>query len=529
MKLKSRYYIILTTVLAAIGALSIIVYFIFRSIIFFGSGYGLWDRLFAIILIMADLFFFVHSLGYSLDVIRANRLYVIKFEGEHYFLTTIEPAVAVFITAFNEDMATLEGTISICTLMSYKNKKIYLLDDSSDPSLRSNARMLAETYGVEYRHRKERKGYKAGAINEVLKEIDAEYLLVLDADQRPTHNFLNEIVPILETDPKLAFVQTPQFYVNRNINRVAHAAYSQQVIFYTNICEGKSVANAVFACGTNVVLRVSALRDVGGFDEETVTEDLATSFNLHRKGYGSYFYSQVFVEGEGPMNIPGYYKQQMRWAYGTISVLKKVVSALIADPKSMTRSQWAEYLLSCTWYFVGWAYFFLMICPIVFLLFNIRPFLITDPVAYFLCYLPYLIFSFLQFFVTTYMRGYSAKEIFLGSTMTFLTFPIFMKAAVYALVGKKIPFVVTPKVGEGRTPLKYFLPQIAMMMVIAVSAVMGLIKIFHQFTVPLLMNVLWCLYYLVLIQKVRYFLENGSEVSIYYKDIFKVDRREERS
>ena len=499
MRLKSRDYTVITTVFSAIGALSIIIYFIFRSIIFFNSGYNFWDWTFAVMLLLGDLFFFIHGIGYSLDVIRANRSYINKFEKEHYFLTVTEPHVAIFITAFNEDGATLESTISTCTLISYRNKKIYLLDDSSDPSLRSTAQKLAETYGVEYRHREDRKGYKAGAINEVLKEIEAEYLLVLDTDQRPSHNFLNEIVPIMEADPKLAFVQTPQFYVNHKINRVAKAAYSQQVIFYTNICEGKSVANAVFACGTNVVLRVRALKDVGGFDEETVTEDLATSFNLHKRGYSSYYYSHVFVEGEGPMNIPGYYKQQMRWAYGTITVLKKVVWGLLKDPKSMTSSQWAEYLLSCTWYFVGWAYFFLMICPVVFLLFNVRPFLITDQVAYFLCYLSYLIFSFLQFFVTTYARGYSASEIFLGSTTTFLTFPVFMKAALYALAGRKIPFVVTPKVGEGRTSLRYFLPQIAMMTLIVVSASVGLIKIFHQFTMPLLMNILWCIYYLVLL------------------------------
>ncbi len=108
--------------------------------------------------------------------------------------------MAVFITAFNEDGGTLEGTISICTLMGYRNKKIYLLDDSSNPELIITAREIADRYGIEYRHRKDRRGYKAGAINEVLKEIDAKYLLVLDADQRPSHNFLNEIVPILEAD-----------------------------------------------------------------------------------------------------------------------------------------------------------------------------------------------------------------------------------------------------------------------------------------------------------------------------------------
>ena len=526
MRLRSRDHIVLATVFAVIGALSIIIYFIFRSIVFLGPGYNFWDRIFAVMLLLGDLFFFVNSIGYSIDVIRANYYYTNKFENEHYFLTVTEPEVAVFITSFNEDGRTLEGTISICTLMGYRNKKIYLLDDSSNPELMITAREIADRYGIEYRHRKDRRGYKAGAINEVLKEIDAEYLLVLDADQRPSHNFLNEIVPVLEAEIELSFVQTPQFYVNRKINRVAEAAYAQQAVFYTYICEGKSVANAVFACGTNMVMRVSALRDVGGFDEGTVTEDLATSFNLHRKGYSSYYYSHVFVEGEGPMNIPGYYKQQMRWAYGSITVLKKVLWNLITDPGSLTLAQWAEYLLSCTWYFVGLAYFFLMLCPVAFLLFDIHPFHVTDNVAYIFCYLPYLIFSFFQFFVTMYMRGYNAREILLGITTTFLTFPIFMKATFYALIGRKIPFVVTPKVSDGQTPLKYFLPQIAMMILIAISATAGIIKISHQFTMPLLMNILWCIYYLVLIQRFRYFLKNSDEVSAYYKDLFETNSQE---
>jgi len=528
MRIKSQDQVILTTVLAAIGALSIVIYFVFRTSAFLNSVYGLWDRIFAIFLLLGDLFFFVHSLGYSINVIRSNRFYTNRFEKEHYFLTTNEPEVAIFITAFNEDGKTLESTISICTMMSYRNKRVYLLDDSSDPTLSRLAQEIAERYGIEYRHREDRNGYKAGAINSALKQLDAKYLLVLDADQRTSYNFLNEIIPILEADPTLAFVQTPQFYVNYKINRMAEAAYSQQIIFYTNICEGKSIANAAFACGTNVVLRVSALSEVGGFDEDTVTEDLATSFNLHRKGYTSQYYNHVFVEGEGPMSIMGYYKQQMRWAYGTTTVLKKVIWNLITDPGSMTPAQWIEYLLSCTWYFVGYAYLFLMLCPVAFLLFDIHPFIVTDQFAYVLLYLPFLIFSFLQFFVTTYLRGYSARIVLLGTLTTFLTFPVFIEAASYALLGKKIPFVVTPKTGVGRTPFVYFLPQMAMMVLIAISTVVGLMKIFHQFTIPLLMNIVWCLFYLVLLQRFRYFLENDSELSIYYKDVFKANRQEER-
>jgi cellulose synthase (UDP-forming) len=247
---------------------------------------------------------------------------------------------------------------------------------------------------------------------------------------------------------------------------------------------------------------------------------MATSFNLHRQGYKSYYYHHVLVEGEGPMNMPGYYKQQMRWAYGTITILKKVIVSLITDPMSLTLGQWEEYILATTWYFVGWAYFLLMICPIAFLLFNIHPFLVTDMSAYVLSYIPYFIFSFLQFFLPMYMRGYSAREISLGSIMTFITFPVFMKAAVYALLGRKIPFVVTPKMSEGRTELKYFFPHIAMMILLSLAIFVGFIEIIHQSTVALFLNILWCSFFLILIQTFRYFRENSDEVSMYYNDIF---------
>ncbi len=224
----------------------------------------------------------------------------------------------------------------------------------------------------------------------MLNGIDAKYLLILDADQRPGYNFLREVVPTLEEKPKLAFVQTPQYYVNRDSSKVSNAASAQQSTFYANVSEGKSVSNAMFACGTNIVLRVSALNDIGGFDEESVTEDFATSFKLHERGYSSYYYNNVFVEGDGPASIPGYYMQQMRWAYGTIGIFKKLLKELFRHPRRLTPVQWWEYFLSGTWYFVGWAFFFMMICPVAYLLFEIRP-LLAEPYIYVVAYLPYLL------------------------------------------------------------------------------------------------------------------------------------------
>lgn len=521
---KHRGYIILIST-AIIALLCICIYLTFRFFVFFAEEYSLLDRIFAICLLVGELFFFIHGIGYSIDAIKASRRYREEFDSQHYFLNVKEPKVAVFITAYNEDADTLENTISACTLMDYKNKQIYLLDDSTKPELMRTSKALTEKYGIEYVHRENRRGFKAGAINDMLNGIDAKYLLILDADQRPSYNFLHEVVPILEEKPELAFVQTPQYYVNRDSSKVSNAASAQQSAFYANVSEGKSVSNAMFACGTNIVLRVSALNDIGGFDEESVTEDFATSFMLHERGYSSYYYNNVFVEGDGPASIPGYYMQQMRWAYGTIGIFKKLLKELFRHPRRLTPVQWWEYILSGTWYFVGWAFFFMMICPVAYLLFEIRP-LLAEPYIYVVAYLPYLLFSSLQFFVSMSMRGFSAKDQWFGQILTYLTFPIYMLAATYALINKKIPFVVTPKGGSGKSPLTCFWPQIAMMSIIFFSVAVGIWKFVQQFDLALIINILWSFYYLLLLSMFLYFRRDAEEPSLYYVDMFEEFVRE---
>lgn len=517
MNLKRREYAILTSIVI-LTLLSLCIYLTFRFFVFFAEGYNLLDRIFALFLLAGELFFFAHGIGYSLDVIKASRRYKEEFDSQHYFLKVKEPKVAVFIAAFNEDAETLENTISACTLMNYRNKKIYLLDDSTKPELMRSSNALAEKYGIGYAHRENRRGFKAGAINDALNDIDAEYLLILDADQRPSYNFLDEIIPLIEENPKIAFVQTPQYYANSDSSKVSKTAFSQLSTFFADVSEGKSVSNAMFACGTNIVLRVSALEDVGGFDEESVTEDFATSFKLHARGYSSYYYNNVFVEGDGHVSIQGYYMQQMRWAYGTIGVFKRILKELFKHPRSLTPVQWWEYFLSGTWYFVGWAFFLMMICPVVFLLFNIRP-LLMDPYAYAIVYVPYFLFSSLLFFVSMSMRDFRAKDQWFGQVLTYLTFPIYMLAAIYALLGKKIPFVVTPKGGGGKTSLTYFWPQIVMLVVIFFSVSVGIWKSVQQFSVPLLINIVWSTYYLILLSMLFYFREDIEESSLYYIDM----------
>ncbi|HPS91682.1 MAG TPA: cellulose synthase catalytic subunit [Methanothrix sp.] len=494
--------------IVVIGTITTIIYLIMYTFILFYYDYNMIDRLFSFLLFPSILFFAANSLEYSLCVFREN-FYCVNKSKETHSVDPISPKVAVFIMDFNEDRVTLERTISSCTQMSYRNRVIYLLDDSTNDELMISAQDIAERYEIEYLHRDNRIGYKAGAINEALRKVKAKYVLLLDADQRPYHNILSEVVPMLEEDPKLAFVQTPQFYSNHATNRVAGAAFANQASFFNYICEGKSRVNAIFTSGTNVVIRVSALQDIGGFDEESVTEDLSTSFDLHKNGYSSYYHNHILAEGNGPLDFPGFKKQQMRWAYGGIRVLRKVVWSFIKYRSSLTITQWQEYFLTSTWYFIGLATFLLMLSPVAFLLFDIHSLSMKQQGSYLIGYLLYLTFSYLQLFTTLKLRGVKTSEILWGLNISFIAFPTYMKAAFYALIGKELPFVVTPKTSSGRASIKEFLPQIAMMIVMAFTVAVGIIKIWDHTSISLVINTLWSLYCLTMLQGIWYFMPVG--------------------
>jgi fucose permease len=95
-----------------------------------------------------------------------------------------------------------------------------------------------------------------------------------------------------------------------------------------------------------------------------------------------------------------------------------------------------------------------------------------------------------------------------------------MKAAIYAILGRKISFMVTPKVYEDRTHISYFYPHLGMIVLLSAAIIVGFVKLFNQFETSLLFNIIWCIIFLLMMQAFRYFQENSSEVSIYYHDIF---------
>jgi len=388
--------------------------------------------------------------------------------------------------------------------MDYASKTVYLLDDSTEEDLRKEAETLASKYGCIYVHREHRRGYKAGAINDLLVRLDQKYVAIFDADQKPTYDFLKEVIPFLEEDNKLALVQMPQFYSNIEHSVVAFGAAHQQAVFYEYICEGKSVSGATFCCGTNVVLRTKALCSIGGFDESSVTEDFATSLRLHTRGWKTLYYNHVFVHGLGPETLAGYLTQQTRWAMGTLGVFKQVVAKFLRHPRALSPGQWWEYTLSGSYYFIGWGYFILIINPIVFILFGVRP-VIADPLLYFAIFTPHFLFSIYTFYFSMVKRGYRARDLPKGQALGFISFWVLMQAAVVAMLGRKRAFGVTPKGSGGKLPLRYLAPHLLLLALSAAAVVIGIYKGIVAMEPVFLVNVFWALYHGVLLSSVLYF------------------------
>lgn len=426
------------------------------------------DRILAFCLLWAELFLCMHGVGYFTSVLKAARR---ERRGTPWlFAHNADAPVAVLIASYNESEGVVAETIASVLAMDYPAFTVYLLDDSTRPESRTGAARLAARFGIELVQRNTRVGFKAGAINDLLPRLTEKYVAILDADQRPFTTWLRDIVPMLEENPQLAFVQVPQVYVNTRGLPVARAAAFQQAVFFEYICEGKSDSNAMFCCGSNVIMRREALmsveRVVDGrrhfFDETSVTEDFATTVRLHAAKWRTAYVNRRYVVGMGPETLPAYFTQQMRWAMGTLGVGLRVIRQLLRSPRELTAGQWWEYLLSGTYYFVGFATFIFMMAPVLFVGFDVRP-LQSDTGLYLVFFIPYIVFTMNLFFFGMMLRNYSLKGVWLASALSFATFRTYMKAGIVALFGLKRTFGVTPKGVGGAIPLRRLWPELVLL------------------------------------------------------------------
>src|SRR4029077_8559729 len=177
-------------------------------------------------------------------------------------------------------------------------------------------------------------------------------------------------------------------------------------------------SNAMYCCGSNVVLRREALLSievaVNGrrhfFDEPSVTEDFATSLRLHASHWRTVFVNRTYVVGMGPETLAAYFTQQMRWAMGTLGVGRRALRLLLRTPRALSLGQWWEYLLSCSYYLIGIVNLDFILSPIAFIGLGVRP-LRTISSLYLLVFLPYVATTVSFFFIGMKLRGHPVRAV----------------------------------------------------------------------------------------------------------------------
>jgi len=344
---------------------------------------------------------------------------------------------------------------------------------------------ISHKLGVHHIIRQTNEGFKAGNINNAMKLFKGSnpnktIFIVFDADFSALPQFITEITKPL-SDESVDFVQSPQSYKNE-VTWVSKAAAAHQSYFFDYICPAKAHDNALFLCGTNFAIRQSALDAVGGMDTKYITEDYATSLNLHLARKKGVFIPEVLAYGVAPSTLGGYYNQQRRWAKGTFDSSFANLGKLLFG--KLTLRQKFHYMLSATYYLIGLRDLILMLSTIPFLFLGVS--LIKANTFAFLTfvYAPLFLYNFIMYLVLF-------KEPIKSLVLDTISFPIFVKAFFGSIIGEKLAFVVTIKKYEKEKLFEVYSMQMIVMLVLAIGLVYSQIASRSTNPVSLYINYFW--------------------------------------
>lgn len=267
--------------------------------------------------------------------------------------------IAVLIPTFNEPVEVLLPTIAASVALK-PTHQTWVLDDGH----REEVRRLAEQLGATYLTRPDNAHAKAGNLNHALGVVDADLVAILDADHVPVAGFLTALLPYFEDDG-LAFVQSPQDFYNlesfEHQRRWNGEMFNEEAVFYRVIAPAKTRWSAPFWCGTGAIVRVAALRSVGGVSVDSVTEDIHTTIRMYRAGWTGAYHNEVLAHGLAPDDAASYLLQRNRWALGAMQVLRRE-NPLFG--RGLTAGQRLAFLTTLFGWFDSWRTFAYMVIPI---------------------------------------------------------------------------------------------------------------------------------------------------------------------
>jgi cellulose synthase/poly-beta-1,6-N-acetylglucosamine synthase-like glycosyltransferase len=252
------------------------------------------------------------------------------------------PHVTVQLPVYNE-LSTVGRLMDAAAALDYPRNRleIQVLDDSTDGTSkliqRKVDRWRKTGLNIVHIQRTHRHGYKAGALAEGLDEATGDLIAIFDADFVPQLDFLRKTVPHL-VDPSVACVQTRWDHLNRDYSYFTRL----QAIGIDGHFAIEQTARSGHGLwlnfnGTAGVWRREAIKDAGGWQTDTITEDLDLSYRAQLAGWRIMYLPKVAVPAELPAQVAAYKQQQARWAQGSLQTARKILPLLWRSKTNFTQ------------------------------------------------------------------------------------------------------------------------------------------------------------------------------------------------
>ena len=407
-----------------------------------------------IIYILSLLFIFLFSLG-QLHLVwhynHRNKKHAGSRTPEAY------PMVTVQLPVYNEKYVAERLVDNICALR-YPNLEIQVLDDSTDETTeilkKSIDKWCAAGVDIQLVRRADRKGFKAGALQYGLSSAKGEFIAIFDADFLPPSDFLLKILPEFEEDTGV--VQARWGHLNRDYSLLTRLQAFGLDAHFTVEQSGRSAAGSFINFnGTAGVWRKSCILDAGGWSDDTLTEDLDLSYRAQLRGWKFKFMEDTEVPAELPVIMPAIKSQQFRWNKGAAETARKNLAKVLRARIGFSSKVHAFFHLLNSAVFVALLIAAILSVPVLYIKQSHpewEPLFYTGAV--------FLIgFLSIAWFYWTSIKSLNPEK---APKQFFTYFPLFLVvsmglslhnglAVIEGLIGKKSPFLRTPKFNLSQT------------------------------------------------------------------------------
>jgi cellulose synthase/poly-beta-1,6-N-acetylglucosamine synthase-like glycosyltransferase len=409
--------------------------------------------------------------GYIIALVYVTIFCVMQFHLLLHFMSKSKPAnktnqglfaelpfVTIQLPIFNEKYV-VERLVDTVTAFDYPmdRMEIHILDDSTDDTLdisRAKKEQYQQLgYNISVITRKKRVGFKAGALKNGMKFAKGDFIAIFDADFLPSSSFLKDVLPSFN-DKEVGVVQTRWDHINQDYSLLTQLQAFQLNVHFTIEQKGREKADFLLQFnGTAGVWRKETIESAGGWEADTLTEDLDLSYRAQLKGWKIKFLVEVLSPAELPAEIHGLKSQQHRWMKGGAETAKKLLPTIWSSHLPFRQKVHASTHLLSSSVFLFVFILGLFSVPLIFLLNNQS--INMSYLSAFLVGLLSLIFVYYVANVqTAWHEGSKLKKL----VKFLLIFPVFLSlsmglslhnsiAVLQGFRGKKSAFIRTPKYG----------------------------------------------------------------------------------